>query len=309
MAKVRYDVRNAEAQSFEVPKPGVYEAAIRECTHGESSNGNEMLTVVFEITKGDYKNSRIWHYILTDGTQDWRLREFTDALGLKPRGEFEPKDLQGSVVQVRTAIDPARDGYDEKARIKNVLASSNGASAAAASDDEDDEDAPYEEWDLADLKEEVAERGLKVTGARQTKRKLVDLLEADDEAASEEQDVDEEAEEPEDDEEELTQDDLDGMSRTELKALIKEEELEIRVTRGKSDDDLRTAIAEALEIGTDEEGAEDEDEEEEDTTPYSEWEISELKDELKERGLKTDGRKSMLVKRLEKDDATDGDPF
>lgn len=368
MAKVKYDVSGAEPRQFEVPKPGVYDAIIKEMSHGDSSSGNPMFTIVFQITKGDNKDARIWYYILTDGSQEWRLREFTDALGLKPKGELDTDKLVNSAVQIRTAIDPARDGYDEKARIKNVLPAAGGAAAGGEGDEEEE---PYTEWSLEDLREEAEARELKIEG-RKTKDKLVKALEADDEAAEGEEEPEAKAEA--DDEEELTREDLNDMSREELKTLIKEEELEIRVTRSLKDDALRDKIAEALELGEEEEEGEEEGEEEEgeeeltradlekmdrtelkqlikdeklevkvlrstkddqlrekiaealelgedeeeeapakeeeeEDTNYEEWEVSELKDELKERGLKTDGRKSILVGRLKKDDESGEEPF
>lgn len=311
IARVKYDVSSAQPQQFAVPKPDVYDAVVEEMSHGNSSSGNPMFTIKFQITKGDHKDARIWYYILTDGTQEWRLREFTDAVGLKPKGTLDTDELKGKAVQIRTAIDPARDGYDEKARIKNVLATGGGAAA-----EEDDE--PYEEWSIEDLKEELEARELKVTG-RATKAKLVKALEDDDEAnpegdeeeGEEEEGEEEEGEEEGDDEETLTRADLEKMSRTELKTLIKEEELEVKVLKKDTDDQLREKIAEALELGEDEEeeeGEEEGDEEGEDTD-YEEWDVSELKAELKERGLKEEGRKSVLVGRLKKDDASGEEPF
>lgn len=306
MATVKYDVSEAEVRNFEVPKPGVYEAHIHEASHGDSSSGNPMFTIVFEITKGDNKGARIWHYILTDGSQDWRFREFTDALGLKPKGAIDPAKLVGTVVQLRTAIDPAKDSYDEKARVKNVLPA---AGTSAEGEDDEGEDEPYEEWSQEDLAEEAEAREIKITG-RATKKKLIAALEADDEEGGGEDDEEgeEEGEGEDEDEDSFSMEDLEEMSRAELKKLIAEEELEIKVLKKHSDDDIRTKIAEALEIEAEEEGDDDEDEEGEDKN-YDEWEISELKAELKERGLKVDGRKSVLVARLTKDDASDEEPF
>jgi SAP domain len=55
-----------------------------------------------------------------------------------------------------------------------------------------------------------------------------------------------------------------------------------------------------------EEGGEDEDE---DADDYDEWEIKELRAELKERGLRTAGNKTGLIKRLREDDGSEDDPF
>lgn len=122
--------------------------------------------------------------------------------------------------------------------------------------------------------------------------------------------------EPDDDEEEL---DLSAMSRIELKRLIKEEELDIKVLKSMSDDALRDAIAEAMAVDEDEDEAEpdDEDDEEEDDEStaasnghpedYSSWTVADLKKELAERELPANGSKKVLAARLTKDDGDD--PF
>jgi hypothetical protein len=120
-------------------------------------------------------------------------------------------------------------------------------------------------------------------------------------------DEEEEDEEPEEDEEEDDSVDLSSLNRTELKALIKENELEIRVTKSMTDDALRGAIATAL--GGDADAEEEEEEAEESSNGYTAMSIQQLKDALKERGLSTSGAKKVLVGRLEEDDKKGGDPF
>jgi hypothetical protein len=71
----------------------------------------------------------------------------------------------------------------------------------------------------------------------------------------------------EDEEEEDDELDLSELDRAALKKLIKEQGLDIKVTKGMDDDEVREAIAEAL--GEDEED-EEEDEEEEDEEPEAE---------------------------------------
>jgi len=126
-----------------------------------------------------------------------------------------------------------------------------------------------------------------------------------------EEDVDTEEEEDDAEDEEEDEDDLDGLSRAELKALIKEEGLEVKVLKSMSDDDVREAITEARpdDEEEDEEDEEDEDEEddeeEEEDDQYDTLSLADLRAELKERQLDTKGKKAILVARLRTDDAED----
>lgn len=129
-------------------------------------------------------------------------------------------------------------------------------------------------------------------------------------------DDEEEDEEPDEDEDEgttdeLTAEDLEEMDLDELKEIIEEEELDIRVTKRSKVAAVRAKVAEAL--GLEEEDEEEEDDEEEDgdeeEVDYSELSAPELRTELKARGLPTKGRKAVLVERLEEDDQDGNEPF
>lgn len=124
----------------------------------------------------------------------------------------------------------------------------------------------------------------------------------DDDPEAEEPEGEEEEEEGEEeaaeDEEEAI--DLDELDRTALKALIKEQELDIKVLKSMSDDDIRGKIAEAM-------GEEAEAEEGGDAEDYNSWGLPDLKGELESRGLKATGPKPQLVKRLQESD--EADPF
>jgi hypothetical protein len=127
----------------------------------------------------------------------------------------------------------------------------------------------------------------------------------------------EEAEEAEADEEEDEDAvDLDSLDRSGLKKFIKDEELDVTVKKSMSDDDIRTAIVEAMpedeeededEEDDDEEEGEDEEQDEEGGDNYDDLSVAELKAELKERELPTNGARAVLVQRLRKDDS--GEPF
>ena len=137
--------------------------------------------------------------------------------------------------------------------------------------------------------------------------------EPEDEPEPDEPEEDEEEGDEEDDEEAV---DLDDLDRAGLKQFIKDEELEIKVKKSMSDDDIRAAIAEAMEDEDDDEdddeeededGGADADEEggddEEEDDGYESMSIADLKAELKERELPQNGAKKVLIARLRKDDA------
>src|SRR5580765_8529299 len=255
MAKViKYgDVSKVEA-GFKQAPVGLYHAKVSSIEQKTSKNDEEMVEVIFQITKdADGKKvkenyGQIWYYapLNPDGVAGgWarRMKELVTAFGLKAKGG-NIAAIEGKEALIRLREDKDLNG-DYRPQIGKIL--------KAEVEDEDDEDA----------------------------------------------------------EAEYTMDDLDDMDRTQLKQLIKEEELEIKVTKSKTEDDLREEIAAALEIEDeedeeepdeeDEEEPEDEDEDEGDN--YDEMSVTDLRQELKDRSLESKGAKKVLIARLRTDDS------
>lgn len=140
---------------------------------------------------------------------------------------------------------------------------------------------------------------------------VLPLPEDEDDEGDEEEVEAEENEDEEGDGEAYTYEDLEGMDLDELKEVIEEEELEIRVTKKSKAEKVLEKVAEALELEpAEEEEEEDEDgEDDEDEESYEEMTPAELKQECKDRGLKAAGKKAVLIARLEKDDEEAEDPF
>lgn len=151
---------------------------------------------------------------------------------------------------------------------------------------------------LIDIAESFVEEGGETESEEQEAEELAN--EAEEEEAEEEkpkakgkkapakddddEEEEEETEEPEEEETEEEGDEFDEMDRTELKAYIKENELEITVKKSMSDDDIRNLIREAV---NDEEAEEDEEPEE---APAPKTKTAK-KDEKKENKTKTAGRR------------------
>jgi hypothetical protein len=88
MAVIKYDVSGVEAGGGgEQPQPGLYKGKIVSVTpRKKKSNGDPTndLEVVVDVGK---EYSRLWTYIQLDNPASaWKLREFTDALGLPDKG-------------------------------------------------------------------------------------------------------------------------------------------------------------------------------------------------------------------------------
>jgi hypothetical protein len=117
----------------------------------------------------------------------------------------------------------------------NDICSEESEPEEAEPEDEEEEEAPFDEDDEEAEEEEVEE---------------------------DEEDEDDEEDEEEDEEEEDDEDVLAELNRKELKAFIKENELDVKVKKSMSDDDIRDAIRE--EIDEDDEDEDEDEEEEED---------------------------------------------
>jgi hypothetical protein len=119
------------------------------------------------------------------------------------------------------------------------------------SDDEDDAD-NLDEMTRGELKKYIKENELEIS----VKKSMDDddIRSAIQEAIGDDED--------EDEDEDPDEDDIHDMSRTELKAYIKENDLEVKVKRSMDDDDIRSAINDAM--------ADDDDDDEEDDDEFFE---------------------------------------
>lgn len=213
MGKLKYNVKGVEAgQDFDTPVPiGLYRARIDEIEETESKAGNDMLAITLEISRGEFKNRKLWDYIVLNDASAWKLRQFLEAVGEvddgNESGSVELNSLVGKTIQVRVKHetddrDPdnpvvrARPGAllalpgeveeDEEEEDEEAEAAEEGEEADEDDDDEgDDDDDTYDSWTIKELIAECRERGLQIktskTGAAK-KRYLVNKLEKDDEA-------------------------------------------------------------------------------------------------------------------------------
>lgn len=340
--KVKYDVSNVEdSGGFEHVQPGMYIGKISEVNLKESKSGNgPMLEIILQPVKtADGKTvkakdkkkqvARVYTYVLLEHEpSDWKLKEFIKAVGLKDKGMIDTDKLVGNSVQMN--LKPDTDLNDQyRPRVGKLLAIPAGAKTTAtdngASEPEDEAEEDYTEDDLNEmeddeLKEAAGEYGVKAPTGTLTslkrKKLIAAILESMEESEDEDEDEDEEEDadveddasedeedEDEDESDEDEADELDGLSRAELKQYIKDNELEVRVTKSMEDDDIRDAIVEA-------QGTEDEEEDEdEEPVDYNSWSIDALKKEAQERGLSTKGSKKILAGRLGKDDEDEDNPF
>jgi hypothetical protein len=208
---IRYDVSDVESGAGEQAPPKIYKAKIVAAEHrtdktdGTKIEGKGDIHVTVSV--GD-KFAPLHSYIGLYEATKWKLREFTDALGMPAKGSIDAKKLVGKECRVQVTKDEYDGAY--KARLKTWL-------AAKDEDDEHEDESDEDEEEEADEEDEVEEE--------------------------DEEDEEEEDEEPE--EEEEPDDPLADLTRAELKKYIKDNDLEIKVTTKMSDDDIRGAIVDA----------------------------------------------------------------
>ncbi len=284
MTAIKYDNSDIEGGGGgKEPEPGLYPGKIVSVTHRTKKADNKTpandLEVVLDIGE---EYVRLWSYIQLPGSDSyersrWKLREFTDALGLPPKGSLDPKKIEGKPVMVKTKW---RRDDPERAEVKNLFKPGEETVAPGSDPTEGADD--YSEWSVEDLTAEIQERELDMPSGRKTVAKLAEVLEA---ADAESGDGDGEAEpEGDDGEFDITTvegfDDFPEWSNDDLKEYMSENDISIegRFSEAKA----RDAIIEHVEAeqggggeGADEPPAADDD--------YDEWSDDELKDEIKDR--------------------------
>jgi len=140
MAKVKYNVKGVErgGKDFEQPQPGLYEMEIKEATL-RNTDGKNDIELVLEVTdaNNDFVGSRVWTYVNLGETSQWKLAEFTDALGLPETGTLDTAKVIGKKMKVKINADSWNNEYRARAGRFSPL----NAEADDEVDDDDDPDA------------------------------------------------------------------------------------------------------------------------------------------------------------------------
>lgn len=308
------------------PAPiGLYTGKVAAVDERPSNAGEPMIEVRWELVadakgkglkdpktgkKAAYDPVFTYHPLDPDASWARRMKELLTALGVKLTGTVDIKNGSKALLRLK-------DGEDQDGNYRPNVSKIMKLGAAPADDEDEDEDETEEaEDEEAEGEEEEETVDLDSLSRAEMKQFIKDnelgirVLTKDDDdtlrekikAALPEEEEEEEEEEESEEEEEEEEDtvDLSELDRNELKAFIKENNLEVKVLKKDSDDDVRSKIAEALPDGDDEE---EEEESDEDGDNYDELSPDQLKQECKDRELSDKGKKSALIARLRKDDA------
>jgi hypothetical protein len=232
MAKVKFDVSGSDPKDAfkggaEQPKPGAYNGKIVQCKVGakQGDPDNKRLEVIVEITDKKNKGARLYDYIAFSEASQWKMDQFLQVLGVssksKRKGTFDTDDVVGESVKIRVAGDTYNGEYkaklaaylprdedddedddidvdedDEEIEDDEESDDDEEEEEEEESDEDEDEDevAPYEEWDIEELKAECKARKLKIKPGSK-KPTYVKALEADDDEGGDD-DEDEDEEDP-----------------------------------------------------------------------------------------------------------------
>lgn len=225
---IKYDVTDVEESGGGTgvkAKPGLYAAKIMKCAaREEKRDGTPANDIEVALNIGE-EYDWLFTYIGLSKAADWKLKEFTAALGLPDKGGIDTDKLIGKMVRVKVnpgtyegqpspsagRLMKAQKG-DEPGPVSAVSATAAGSNGHDATDDEPEaavDDTPrwregqpdpdnpdelvgsYDEWEDEDVFGEVTDRDLTLPGGRGGKRaKAIAALRADDEAASAEPEPD-----------------------------------------------------------------------------------------------------------------------
>lgn len=181
--KMKLDFTGVE--SFQRASEGVHTCKIVSADEKPSSNGNDMIVVAFEVTKGEDKGSRVFeNYPLID-TALWKLKGLLQAIGMKADGKVQ-LDLD-KLIGKTLSVTVTHEEYNGSIRARVDSVNKISASEDADDEDEDEED---------EIEEEQEEKPVKKSKAT-SKKPAMNPPEEDDEDDEDDEDWDEDDDEEE----------------------------------------------------------------------------------------------------------------
>lgn len=139
--KRKFDMSKVE--SFKRCSEGIHTAKIVEVQENTTQAGDDMLTMVLEVIKGDSKGARVYdNFVLTDKAL-WKLKQLLQAIGMKCDGKIvlDLDKLVGRVCDI--AVYHEEYNGKLKARIDEYTAL-QGSSGDEDEVDEEEDDEPEE---------------------------------------------------------------------------------------------------------------------------------------------------------------------
>ena len=96
---------------------GQYVAKIASAELKQSSKGNDMIELVFEVTEGEYAGRKLWDYLVLTDNSLWKVKRYVSRLlGLESGNEFEVKEFEGIQCLVTVGIKEGRQGPGNEVR-------------------------------------------------------------------------------------------------------------------------------------------------------------------------------------------------
>lgn len=157
--KVKVDFTGVE--SFQRPSEGEHVCKIVSAELKQSQGGNDMIVVVFEVTKGQDKGARVYeNYPLAENAL-WKLKGMLQAIGMKCDGKVQ-LDLDKLIGKI-CIVSVIDDEYNGQVRSRVQECRKLAAVAEDEDDDEDDiddedEDDDEEEEEPAPKKKDTAKK-------------------------------------------------------------------------------------------------------------------------------------------------------
>lgn len=194
MTTIKYDLEDVESGGGEQAQPGVYGVKIAEVTDRRPEHNDLEVVVDFYQNEGI---ARSWSYLNFGDSSRWKFREFTDALGLKPKGQLNLDKLVGKKVNVKISADQYQGEYRGRVNrwLKPGASDEDETETDTEPDVEPDADTEpddgegasgnaedYSDWTKQDLLDEIETRNLELPAGRKTEEKLITVLEEDDAA-------------------------------------------------------------------------------------------------------------------------------
>lgn len=187
--KIKYDVSDVEAGGGgKQPQPALYNGRIVAATKRlTKANGDPANDIEVQVALEDESYAHLYTYIGLGDSTRWKMREFTDAVGVPPKGELDLGKLKNKPVLVKVAADTDQDG-DYRGKIKNLFKPGSiedadiaapSASGNGAGDGDGDGGGvtatEMADWSDDDLKEEIEAKGIEVAG-RWTRDKAIEAI-------------------------------------------------------------------------------------------------------------------------------------